>query len=126
MRPRHFDVIVTENFVGDMRSDLGAPPWGDRNVRIRTSAPTRLPIHGSAPQLAGHDRANPLSQILSAAPMLDDLGESTSGGLIRRAVRDELETDASKIGLNRCPIDGLRRMVQGLERRLLGYVRMTS
>ena len=130
MRPDRFDVIVTENFVGDMLSDLGGATVGGIGMcasgNVGANSAYFEPIHGSAPQLAGHDRANPLSQILSAALMLDYLGESTSGDLIRRAVREELETGASKIGLDGCPVDGLRRMVQGLERRLLGYVRMTS
>jgi isocitrate/isopropylmalate dehydrogenase len=72
--PQHFDVIVTENFLGDLLSDLGAATvgglgmCGSGNVGLGMSY--FEPIHGSAPSIAGKDRANPTSQILSAAMLL--------------------------------------------------------
>ena len=73
--PRQFDVIVTENMFGDILSDeasmltgsLGMLPsasFGERNPGIYE------PIHGSAPQIAGQDKANPIATIMSVAMML--------------------------------------------------------
>ena len=100
LRPAHFDVIVTENFVGDILSDLGGATVGGigmcASANIGASAAYFEPIHGSAPHLAGQNRANPLSQILSAALMLDYLGEHEFGDLIRRATREQLETGGTR------------------------------
>ena len=89
-QPAHFDVIVTENFLGDLLSDLGAATVGGvgmcGSANIGCGMSYFEPIHGSAPGLAGHDRANPTSQILSAAMMLDHLGEAEAATQVRDAV----------------------------------------
>ncbi|MGA8115339.1 MAG: isocitrate/isopropylmalate family dehydrogenase [Actinocatenispora sp.] len=88
--PRHFDVLVMENFLGDILSDVGAATVGglgmcpSGNIGDRTAY--FEPIHGSAPSIAGTDRANPTSQILCAAMLLDHLGLSEAGQRIRDAV----------------------------------------
>lgn len=73
--PASFDVIVTENLFGDILSDLAAQLVG--SIGILPSASLRQdskglyePVHGSAPDIAGKDQANPLAAILSAAMML--------------------------------------------------------
>ncbi len=74
-RPQSFDVIVTENMFGDILSDLaaglvggmGMAPSGD----IGDSCAVFQPSHGTAPDIAGQGKANPIATILSAALMLD-------------------------------------------------------
>lgn len=74
-KPWEFDVLVTENMFGDILSDLGAGLMG--GLGLAPSADIGLehavfqPCHGSAPDIAGQGRANPLAMILSGAMMLD-------------------------------------------------------
>ena len=78
-RPEHFDVIVTENMFGDIITDLGASSVG--SMGMSPSAELGLnhgffqAAHGSAPTIAGQNIANPYGTILSAASMLEWLGE---------------------------------------------------
>lgn len=78
-KPQTFDVLVTENMFGDILSDLGAGLMG--GLGIAPSADIGLehavfqPCHGSAPDIAGQGVANPMAMMLSAALMLDWLGE---------------------------------------------------
>ncbi|HJZ56105.1 MAG TPA: isocitrate/isopropylmalate family dehydrogenase, partial [Gemmataceae bacterium] len=78
--PQAFDVIVTENQFGDILSDLGAALVGGLGLAPSAEIGKRYglfqPSHGTAPQLAGKDVANPLAMILSGAMMLDWLGET--------------------------------------------------
>ncbi len=89
-RPQHYDVLVMENLLGDILSDLGGATVGGIGVccsgNIGDEHAYFEPIHGSAPDLAGLDRANPISQVLSAAMMLDHLGESAAASLVRIGV----------------------------------------
>lgn len=89
-RPHTFDVLVTENIFGDILSDLaaglvggmGMAPSGD----IGDQRAMFQPSHGSAPDIAGKGIANPIAAILSAAMMLDWLGQAEGAGMIRHAV----------------------------------------
>jgi len=78
-RPWDFDVMVTENMFGDILSDLGAGLVGGMGFAPSADIGDRhalfQPCHGSAPDIAGRDIANPTAAILSAAMMLDWLGE---------------------------------------------------
>ena len=91
--PERFDVIVTENLFGDILSDLTAGLVGGMGMApsadIGDNYAVFQPSHGSAPDIAGKGRANPVATILSAAMMLDWLGEETQPGatLIQEAVR---------------------------------------
>jgi 3-isopropylmalate dehydrogenase len=97
-RPRDFDVIVTENMFGDILTDeasmlagsMGLLPSASLGDEINGAGfPIGLyePIHGSAPDIAGQDKANPLAAILSAAMLLEhSLGMSAEAGTIRQAV----------------------------------------
>ncbi len=102
-RPGSFDVLVTENFVGDILSDLGAATVGGLGMcpsgNIGDGTAYFEPIHGSAPGIAGQDRANPVATILSAAMLLDWLGEGAAAGRIRAAVERALAGGA--LALNR-------------------------
>jgi 3-isopropylmalate dehydrogenase len=77
--PWNYDVLVMENMFGDILSDLGAGLVGGLGLGPSAEVGDRYalfqPSHGSAPQIAGLNRANPLATILSAAMMLDWLGE---------------------------------------------------
>lgn len=88
--PMHFDVVVTENFLGDLLSDLGAATVGGLGMcgsgNIGSGVSYFEPIHGSAPSLAGTGRANPTSQILSAAMLLRTCGVPAAALLIEDAV----------------------------------------
>ena len=77
-RPWDFDVLVTENMFGDILSDLGAGLMGGLGLApsadIGVDHAVFQPCHGSAPDIAGQGVANPFAMILSAAMMLDWLG----------------------------------------------------
>jgi 3-isopropylmalate dehydrogenase len=77
-KPWDFDVMVTENMFGDILSDLGAGLMGGLGVApsadIGLEQAVFQPCHGSAPDIAGQGKANPLAMILSGAMMLDWLG----------------------------------------------------
>ncbi len=94
--PKRFDVIVTENMFGDILSDEASVITGSlgllpsASVGIHTSV--FEPIHGSYPQAAGKDIANPLATILSAAMLLEvSLNLTKEAETIRRAVDASLE-----------------------------------
>ncbi|MCI0357483.1 MAG: isocitrate/isopropylmalate family dehydrogenase, partial [Planctomycetaceae bacterium] len=78
-RPSEFDVLVMENQFGDILSDLGAAIVGGLGLAPSAEVGERhglfQPSHGTAPQLAGKNVANPLAVILSAAMMFDWLGD---------------------------------------------------
>ena len=90
--PQHFDVILTENMFGDILSDEASQITG--SIGMLPSASLRSdgfglyePIHGSAPDIAGQDIANPLATILSAAMMLKhSFGLTEESDAIERAV----------------------------------------
>lgn len=82
LKPEVFDVIVTTNMIGDILSDLGGAIMGSLglggsgNINPENDFPSMFePIHGSAPDIAGRNMANPIGQIWSAALMLDHLGQ---------------------------------------------------
>ena len=99
--PWDFDVLVTENMFGDILSDLGAGLVGGLGMapsaEIGDEHALFQPSHGSAPQLAGKNVANPLAMILSAAMMLqwlaqrhNDPAAAAAAGVIERAVQQVL------------------------------------
>ncbi len=88
--PRRFDVVVTGNLFGDILSDLAATLPGSLGLLPSASVGGRVglfePVHGSAPDLAGRGLANPLAAILSAAMLLDQLGEPAAAAAVRQSV----------------------------------------
>lgn len=117
-RPGTFDVLVTENFIGDILSDLGAATVGGLGMcpsgNIGETAAYFEPIHGSAPGLAGQDRANPLATILSAAMLLDWLGEAPAAMRIRSAVERTLATAAITLNPNGTTSQGTKAAAQAV------------
>jgi 3-isopropylmalate dehydrogenase len=81
-RPWDFDVLVTENMFGDILSDLAGGLVGGMGMaacaEIGDDTGLFQPAHGSAPDIMGQDKANPLAAILSAALMLEYLAEKTA------------------------------------------------
>ncbi|WP_041243769.1 3-isopropylmalate dehydrogenase [Gloeobacter kilaueensis] len=95
--PRQFDTIVTGNLFGDILSDEAAMLTGSigmlPSASLGSSGPGMYePVHGSAPDIAGQDKANPIAQVLSAAMLLRfSLGEGAAADRIEQAVQDVLD-----------------------------------
>lgn len=97
--PARFDVIVTDNIFGDIITDLAAAITGgiglaaSGNVNPDRTAPSMFePVHGSAPDIAGQQKADPTAAILSASLLLDHLGHADAAAAIDRAVLQDLTT----------------------------------
>jgi 3-isopropylmalate dehydrogenase len=101
--PSRFDVIVTDNIFGDIITDLAAAITGgiglaaSGNVNPDRTFPSMFePVHGSAPDIAGQQKADPTAAVLSAALLLDHLGHADAAARIDRAVLADLtERDGS-------------------------------
>ena len=95
--PTQFDTIVTGNIFGDILSDAASMLTG--SIGMLPSAAIGLdgpglyePVHGSAPNIAGQDKANPLAQVLSAAMMMRyQFGEEVIASALEKAVNDVLD-----------------------------------
>jgi 3-isopropylmalate dehydrogenase len=89
LNPKQFDVVLTENMFGDIISDEASVLSGSLGLlpsaSIGTGAALFEPIHGSYPQAAGKDIANPLGSILSTAMMLDHFGLTKEAQAVRNA-----------------------------------------
>jgi 3-isopropylmalate dehydrogenase len=105
--PQRYDVIVTDNLFGDILTDLGGAVSGgigfasSGNLNPDRTGPSMFePVHGSAPDIAGQGTANPVAAILSAAMMLEFLGEADAAARIRKACADTatLTGSTSEIG----------------------------
>ena len=95
--PARFDVIVTDNLFGDIVTDLAAAITGgiglaaSGNINPDRSAPSMFePVHGSAPDIAGQQKADPTAAILSGALLLDHLGHHDAAAAIEKAVLADL------------------------------------
>ena len=90
MNPSRFDVIVTENLYGDILSDLGAGLVGGLGLMPGVNKGEDIAIyesiHGSAPDIAGKNLANPIAMILTFCLLLDDIGEKDHAENIRKAI----------------------------------------
>ena len=90
-RPERFDVIVTENLLGDILSDLAAGLVGGMGVAPSADVGDHhavfQPCHGTAPDLAGQGTANPVATILSSAMMLEHLGRTRQDASATAAAR---------------------------------------
>jgi 3-isopropylmalate dehydrogenase len=98
--PERFDVLVAENFYGDILSDLASELSGSLGLAGSIMAGDELCCaqaqHGSAPDIQGQDKANPVSMILSVAMLLDWLGERRNGAALRQAAQAiEIAVDAT-------------------------------
>ncbi|MGH9134489.1 MAG: isocitrate/isopropylmalate family dehydrogenase, partial [Ilumatobacteraceae bacterium] len=103
--PHRYDVIVTDNLFGDILTDLGGAVSGgiglasSANLNPARTGPSMFePVHGSAPDIVGTGAANPIAAILSAALMLDFLGEGDAAGRIRKACDDPVSGTTTSVG----------------------------
>jgi 3-isopropylmalate dehydrogenase len=114
--PERFSVLVCENFLGDIFSDLGAATTGglgfcgaanigDRHAMFETT-------HGSAPALAGQNKANPISAILASALMLEWLGEVSAKDRVTEAVEIMCKDKKVWIDSDGCPVEGTRAVTE--------------
>ncbi|ADO72652.1 isocitrate/isopropylmalate dehydrogenase family protein [Stigmatella aurantiaca] len=90
-RPESFEVIVTTNLFGDILTDLGAALVGGLGLGASAnlnpdSTPLFEPVHGSAPDLVGQGRVNPMAMFLTAGLMLEELGHGAQAARLERAV----------------------------------------
>lgn len=104
-QPERFDTIVTENLFGDIITDLGAAVQG--GIGLATSGnldPTRRapsmfePVHGSAPDITGQDKADPTAAVLALSLLLDFLGETEAAAQVERGVATWLASRDSALG----------------------------
>ena len=93
-QPQRYDVIVTTNMFGDIITDLGAAIQGGMGMAAsgnlnpkKTTASMFEPVHGSAPDIAGQGKANPIATFLSVAMMLDFLDQSKAAAAINDACK---------------------------------------
>ena len=95
--PARFDVIVTDNLFGDIITDLAAAITGgiglaaSGNINPDRTTPSMFePVHGSAPDIAGQQKADPTAAILSVSLLLDHLGYADAAATVERAVLADL------------------------------------
>jgi len=103
-RPERFDVVVTDNLFGDILTDLGAAIAGGIGLAAsgnidpsRTNPSMFEPVHGSAPDLAGHGVADPTATVLSVALLLAHLGHDDAAARVEAAVAEDLLTRGAKV-----------------------------
>jgi 3-isopropylmalate dehydrogenase len=101
--PARFDVIVTDNLFGDILTDLAGAVTGgiglaaSGNVNPDRSTPSMFePVHGSAPDIAGQQKADPTAAILSTALLLDHLGLAEAAAAVDAAVAAEVTANAGR------------------------------
>lgn len=102
--PSRYDIIVTSNLFGDILSDLAAGLVGGLGVSASANLdPGKMglfePVHGSAPNIAGKNQANPFAAILTAGMLLDFLKVKGAGKLVEKAVQKAVEQDMLTIDL---------------------------
>lgn len=100
--PQRYDVIVTDNLFGDILTDLGGAVSGgiglasSANLNPARTGPSMFePVHGSAPDIAGQSKANPIAAILSGALMLEFLGETDAAKRIEQACEANFDIEGA-------------------------------
>ena len=102
-RPAEYDVIITDNLFGDILTDLAGAVSGGiglaASANLNPDGPSMFePVHGSAPDIAGRGLANPVAAVLSAAMMLEFLGEVEAAERVRVACAEPLSGSTPEIG----------------------------
>lgn len=107
--PSRFDVIVTDNLFGDILTDLAAAVTGgiglaaSGNINMEGTFPSMFePVHGSAPDIAGQQKADPTAAILSAALLLAHLGFTDEAARVEQAVEADV---AARAGNTRTTVE---------------------
>ncbi len=138
-RPAAFDVIVTENLFGDILSDEAAVLAGSLGMLPSASLGSRRtahgtfglyePIHGSAPDIAGQDRANPIGTVLSVAMLLrSSLGREAAAAAVEAAVAGALDDGLRTADLvfDGGKAIGTRAMAQAIAQRVTTGARVAA
>ena len=101
--PERFDVVVTDNLFGDIITDIAAAICGgiglaaSGNINPTGAFPSMFePVHGSAPDIAGKNLADPTATVLSIAMMLNHLGESKAANDVEKSVAADLASRGDK------------------------------
>ncbi|MEY3919618.1 MAG: hypothetical protein RLZ15_412 [Actinomycetota bacterium] len=101
--PERFDVVVTDNLFGDILTDIAAAICGgiglaaSGNINPTGAFPSMFePVHGSAPDIAGKQLADPTATIMSVAMMLDHLGFAAAAREVEAAVAADLAVRGDK------------------------------
>ena len=101
--PERFDVVVTDNLFGDIITDIAAAICGgiglaaSGNINPTGDFPSMFePVHGSAPDIAGKNLADPTATVLSIAMMLNHLGQTQAGNDVEKAVAKDLAARGEK------------------------------
>ena len=112
--PQRYDVIVTDNLFGDILTDLaGAIAGGIGRAASANLNPARTgpsffePVHGSAPDIAGKGIADPRAAIISAAMMLEFLGETDAAARVRKAVSATIDATGSTVDIGAAVVRAL-------------------
>ena len=119
--PSRFDVIVTDNLFGDIVTDLAAAIAGgiglaaSGNINPDRTAPSMFePVHGSAPDIAGQQKADPTATILSTAMLLEHLGLDKAAARIENAVAADLASRDARVPRRTAEIgDAIAARIQG-------------
>src|SRR2546425_5857436 len=119
--PERFDVLVCENFLGDILSDLGAATVGGLGfcpgANLGEERAVFETTHGSAPSLAGKDKANPTAAILAGAMLLEWLDGGKAGKRVVTAVESALREGVVRIDRDGCPVEGAHRAAEAVIKR---------
>ena len=101
--PNQFDALLLPNLYGDIVSDLCAGLIGGLGIAQGANIGEKYavfePVHGSAPDIAGQDKANPTAMLMSAIEMLNYIGENEAGTRIRLALFDTLDAGIKTVDL---------------------------
>jgi 3-isopropylmalate dehydrogenase len=114
-RPERYDVIVTDNLFGDILTDLGGAVAGgvgyaaSANLNPARTGPSMFePVHGTAPDIAGQNKANPLAAIISAQLMLDFLGEAEASAKVAAACESPERYTGSTTEIGDAVVDAVK------------------
>jgi len=122
MEPERFDVLVMESMFGDILSDLGGGTIGGvafcPGGNIGDACAYFEPIHGSAPAIAGQDKANPISAVLAAAMLLEHIGEPAAAAGVRDAVTGALAAGEARVARSGVAVDGTRAITAAITGRV--------
>ena len=116
--PERFDVVVTDNLFGDIITDIGAAIAGgigraaSGNLDVSGTNPSMFePVHGSAPDIAGQQTADPTATVLSIAMLLDHIGLDKAASEVEQAVSDDLASRSDGVRSTAQIGDALARAV---------------
>jgi isopropylmalate/isohomocitrate dehydrogenase-like protein len=121
MQPQNFDVIVTSNMFGDILSDVASTLCGGLGVCASANIGEKNalfePVHGSAPDIAGKEKANPIAAVLSAKMMLEYLGKEKEAKKVFQGVKKTLsgKIKTPDLGGNSTTIEVEKEIIRNLE-----------